>query len=701
MKIDKLSLENFGIVENADFNFDSGFNVLSGPIGQGKTHVLRSIAHLLIDDKRKKLGRFIRWGADYYKCRGEFTHGGHTFDIDVAYKEGDSADRTLVIDGNDRYKGKDVTETLARYFDPALVRASVISYQGVVDVIESTESTRRENLKRIYDLDFSDKIKQLDKELDEAKQELDRIDGEILVLKRKEYDYKKLERLPLTEGKAEATRARIGEIDAHIATIEQEKKTYQDLKQRMNSVAEKRDVQSKKVKELQGKKRVQEKELAELREHLSVKNYEERLHQLESTKVTSNEDELQRQLDAIIVPDVKKVESLPIDEKQKEYNDIQVELSSSKKTLEACQNGMCPTCGKDFDSSDQSYHEGRVAELEESLAKVGKELQELKDKQEQQQKEKERQQQERADRLNEKQLLEQKIKNEQERIEQEKKNLQQQIEAECSSIEQTRAHDQERLANKEKEVENIQSSLTDAEELLSQYEAELLGIQEKLPAKEPTVDEEIKEERTYLQEKLQKYEAAKERNNAARKHNEELKAQEEADTKQLEAYREERDAVSEELSTLETAKDILRKEFPNYVISQTVKDLERRMNGFLTRAYPRYTVTLKDGKNGLSILYGPNEEDVSEASGGEKDVFNLALKVAFSQLSGLRMLMLDEVDKFHDVSTASTEFAIVHDLLQSGDIEQVFVVTHKDEIKDLLESDYDARVFELSAGEVV
>ena len=125
------------------------------------------------------------------------------------------------------------------------------------------------------------------------------------------------------------------------------------------------------------------------------------------------------------------------------------------------------------------------------------------------------------------------------------------------------------------------------------------------------------------------------------------------------------------------------------------------MNSFLNKAYPRYIVKLRNGKNGLAIFYGKKDEDVSEASGGEKDIFNLALKIAFSKMSQLRVLILDEVDKFHSPSVAKREFSLVSDMIEDGEITQVFVVTHKPEIKTLLENDFGAHVFELKEGTIL
>ena len=50
---------------------------------------------------------------------------------------------------------------------------------------------------------------------------------------------------------------------------------------------------------------------------------------------------------------------------------------------------------------------------------------------------------------------------------------------------------------------------------------------------------------------------------------------------------------------------LLKTDFPVYVISRVVKDLEHRMNEFLKKTYGgRYTIKMKDKGNALHIVYG-------------------------------------------------------------------------------------------------
>lgn len=696
MIIHNLILKNFRIISDEEFTFQKGFNVFSGDIGQGKSQAFQAIAHSLIDDKRKKLEQFIQWGKDSYQCDMEFMHNSINFKSFIAYDKSKGSERKLVVNDNEQFQGSDVKNKLAEYFDPPLVRASAISYQGSADVIEATESVRRENLKRIYDLDFTDKIKILDAEADDIKRQLAEVDEKIVILKNKEYDFKPLERLLLSQDKLHSLESRYNELQVMIDSIEKEKERYQQKLSDITSVQETINQEQRRLTTKQSRKSSIQSELDTLSTKIETADYYFKVHELKQILVESNVDELTKEKDSITLPIVKEINLEHKNDLLEQRSNVSSELHYHKTALQSCKDGLCPTCGKEFDSGDEEKHTKQIEIVEAQLTLIDEELMQFAKTEERRNKQIE----ELKDAEHKIILYEEKIKSEKERVTREREQLNEKIKLENNYAIQAKENDAKRLEELQVSIHEIEIESKEIQQRIDADKVKCISLQNNL-GDEPAVNDEVILEKDTTKSQIDRYYAIVERNKLNEQYNEQLKEQQEKDNDNLIILREERDNISNNLEATQTGKEIIKKLFPNYVISQTVKDIEQRMNDFLTKTYDRYPVKLLDGKNGLSIQYGPSNEDVSEASGGERDIYNLALKIAFSRMSGLRILMLDEVDKFHSLEIAKKEFAIIKDMLDDGYIEQVFIITHKDEIKQVLENDYMAKVFELENGNVI
>jgi len=157
-----------------------------------------------------------------------------------------------------------------------------------------------------------------------------------------------------------------------------------------------------------------------------------------------------------------------------------------------------------------------------------------------------------------------------------------------------------------------------------------------------------------------------------------------------------RDNITIEINLIEQGIVILKKDFPNYVIQNTVSSIEKNTNDFLDKTYNgRYHIKIREDKAGIGILYGSKDKDIRISSGGEQDLFNLGLKHGFCRLTNIGVLMLDEVDKFMSASMSRHTFSIINEMVidPKNEINQVLVITHKDEIKEMLESDFNAKIF--------
>ena len=155
--------------------------------------------------------------------------------------------------------------------------------------------------------------------------------------------------------------------------------------------------------------------------------------------------------------------------------------------------------------------------------------------------------------------------------------------------------------------------------------------------------------------------------------------------------------AQERVALTEFASKILSREFPSFVISRMISSLTFYVNEFLSKVYPNYDIEIVESKNSLRVLYGPNRSDVKLASGFEQQIFSFAWKYALGKIQNYGLLILDEVD-----SAASSENSEkFYSTLAKMDscFKQIFIVTHKQEIKDLLANDFDASVYEVYKGE--
>ena len=143
---------------------------------------------------------------------------------------------------------------------------------------------------------------------------------------------------------------------------------------------------------------------------------------------------------------------------------------------------------------------------------------------------------------------------------------------------------------------------------------------------------------------------------------------------------------------------LLKTDFPVYVISRVVKDLEHRMNEFLKKTYGgRYTIKMKDKGNALHIVYGPKDQDVALSSGYERSLFNLAFKISISKAIGNKCLVLDEADSAASPRNAKLFYQVLAQTVGQY-FDQIILVSHKDEVKEMLENEYKAEVLTFVSG---
>jgi chromosome segregation ATPase len=249
------------------------------------------------------------------------------------------------------------------------------------------------------------------------------------------------------------------------------------------------------------------------------------------------------------------------------------------------------------------------------------------------------------------------------------------------------------VLNLKKEVENNKIELFSEKEKL-----EL----EKSKISDDSLDEQIKkinEEINNINKSIDSYNEITTTNNLNKQHNDNLILEQENDKKEIEKLRKEKDTQVYELSLYEESITIFQKDFPNYIITTLITDIEKGMNDLLEEGYKgRYKVKIESTKTGIQIVYGKKDKDIKLAGGAEKNIFNLGFKNAFTKLANLKILILDEADSFMDTDVAKVIFTILNNKINNKELDQVFIITHKEEVKQLLQSDFKCKVFNVEEG---
>jgi DNA repair exonuclease SbcCD ATPase subunit len=695
MIFNSISLENFGIVRKFAKQFDRQILVVSGENGTGKSTFLKSIMLAVFDEYDGTLADYVNWDSDFFSVAVGFTHRGVQYESEVTYNG--ATDRTLRFGGT-ILKGEEAKKKLKEIFDVDLLKAAMLAMEQQIDIVNTKPSERRDYLKRIYDIEFKHQISVIEDEAKEHELELAKRTAtqteiqnrKYTVPKRPEYPFGEIE-YELNKSNLELARKTLSDIEGRLIAYQQSRADFDKLTQQTNQLnhviqKETNEISQLKSKlgELPEKKKSSLETLAREKERQSILNEKELADS--AARFSSISDELK-----IIFP-----ERLPLFDAD-EFTRVSQELYSKKSKLKELQNvaDVCPTCGQSINTS--KHIEKRKSEAED-LAKAVSELTNQfinltatkKGREEAEARNKAKS--ERKAYLDSRLALEAEKQNS---IQSRGKAALEKIESEIarfdSDIVSQEKYLQEILATKETSKDGLLDQLKDVQTRLDEAQKKINQLPE-LPL------EETKRKIADLEKAVKSYDDVISRIQEIEKIERQIETQKKQDAEQLEILKDEIQVLNKFLGDTKASIKILKSEFPIYVISRLIKDIEKSMNGFLKKTYGgRYEVEVSDKKNALRILYGPKKKDVSLASGYEKQVFSSAFRLALCQALGSKSLLLDEVDSAASDKNSEVLYNVLGKLVGSG-IEQMIVITHKSSTRNLLESDYNAEVITFENG---
>ena len=152
-------------------------------------------------------------------------------------------------------------------------------------------------------------------------------------------------------------------------------------------------------------------------------------------------------------------------------------------------------------------------------------------------------------------------------------------------------------------------------------------------------------------------------------------------------------SLAKDIDCYNEVKKILDKELPNFLIVKTCSKLETEMNTFVQEVFPEFRIRLLQSKRGVEFFYttDPNNdmEDVKTlinskmASGYERSVLGIAFKVALCRAYGLTFAALDEIDAAASDDNSMKTFS---SLINSNVFDQMIFITHKEPTKEMIRS---------------
>ena len=223
MKITKLAGSNFRTLKG---KFDIPLNgetinlFYAENNGAGKTSALYAFLFLVADySSGKTKDECVNWDSETMNLVTEFEHEGNTFKIEYDYNKG-KQNKTLTIN-DEEYSGiSTCNKKLKEYFDPSLFIPSVFIEQNAKNFTSIKPSDRRDNLKKIFNLDYTQEIKEIEKEEKELQdKEISTVEKNLIIEKSKTFELKQLMTSPNTEEEYEEYKKNIEVLTNEIAKL--------------------------------------------------------------------------------------------------------------------------------------------------------------------------------------------------------------------------------------------------------------------------------------------------------------------------------------------------------------------------------------------------------------------------------------------------------------------------------------------------
>ena len=672
IKLNSLDLENFMCIKKAHLEFENQkVIILLGDNGNGKSAVLDAIALCLTESKRSNTYKeYIRRDEKSASIllRAEINSYPISFEISIN-QSGTALDRKVVYkkEREEPFINSEVTELLERlqlpYFGQILMSA-----QSEDNITKKTPAERAKYLRNLLNFSFEKQTNFCKDKLEEikidSKKNSDLIEFNINAIEIKK---KQIKEVP-----TEDYMSKFNKFVEASKVIEEKLKDYKDSYKEQNDLVHRNrellEKKSKIVSEIEYNRKCLadlpnlEKQLRTLEDdnkYLDEKIVETRKFIEDDTKSLSE-----------LINDFSKIDDSASEELTSDIIQLKSELTTVSSHIDLVNKGKCPTCGSVFSAVEA----GSLNEKKEQL------LEQIKVKQEEVNKARIA----KNSLVAEKEKLEKSIysyKLDIRKLEINKQSNKNKVEEINSRIAELKALSVVSFSGKEKELKALEeeehelnTQLSTVKEKISMYQQLTADLQR---AQEVLID---------ITKKMS------EKDNIINT-NKLLNDEIEILTRAIaESYKKIAKGETDE-KIYKEAYVILNKKLPDYLTIKTCDLLEEEMNNFVHVVFPNMVIKLYQNKSGIEFFYtdsiNTKKDEMSNAkmaSGFEKDLLSLAFKVALCKLYNLSFAFFDEADGHSSDKNAEKLFK---SLFTNGLFEQVFLISHKSTVKDVVKSNVD------------
>lgn len=709
IRINRVYLKNFGVIPELDLNLEDGITIFHGKNGHGKSTIIKALSLALFNKYEGSLGDYCNWNASKkeYAITVEFELK-HKYSVRIIYE--DESTTRLLKDhtSNEDWKNSACTSKLAEILDPDLYLSSVLSFASSYDFITTQPSKRRERLKKIQGLEFQEQLKKIESDLEYAEDQINDKQKEYSVLKENtpsENDLVSEYRYPFNKEELQQKKDQVEEKNKRIETLKEEKSELKSKSDKKESVEQNIGTKNAYISSQQAAINDLNEDLEKLNGPIEDKSDSIRLKYYEKEKeLRSQIDEKESELDKIELVRIPTFDQEEYDETKHQVQHLKFEIENEQHKLQLHDQGICPECGQELTSDHREEHEKNLNRFKKELKEMEGLLEELEKEKEHIEKEKEQQQKD----LQRKSVLESEIASLEKQITNLDKDKNQELEDDLDRIKKERNKRFEEISAKNEKLnilkEEFQENESERDVLQRELNQLIKHLPENLDMKLQEIDLRIYNEENEvsdLKQEIKQYEDVVTKNEEVKKQNAVIKQKIQETKDKLEELQEEIDTFHVNVQIYKQAKSIVSKEFPAFVISRSIPRLEKIVNDFIDDAYGRYELEISEKKDSIHVYYKPKgkkvKEDVRLSSDYERQLFALAYQLGLCFIQGSRVLVLDEPDSKADEDNSMIFYKILGSLFQSGDLNQLFLISHKRKAIEILQKDYDAKVISFTS----
>lgn len=730
LNLQRIIFKNFGAIVDKEIALASGLNLLQAENGSGKSTLIQAVKMLLVDAYEGSYEDYINWNSDSFFIELFFDISSVNYSISLQCDKSTSSIRTTrslmnVDTAQEIATGEEAKKYLANIINPTIGMYSLVCGQKsyIDNIVTCKDAERRDLFKKLKDIDYEKDVKRtIDVTLEALKTQIIELDKEIYKLENTTYETKELQNYPFSDKDYIKKITEKSELQTILSSLLQQRQKKEDDQKQIQIQNQELALTKGKITKVSGDITAQltsQEYIPDVKEEISFRQNEKKKQvsdKIKALQETFNAEEnlyieqiageevklqtLEKEIQEIKLVKIIKYDDTGLQTLKASLTSLQTEKKIEEKHNLSFQQGICPTCNKPCSDSLEESNK-KLAQFHIDIAKLETQIAEEEDKKKKNEKEREDQNTlstNKANKVNEKTLIETNIQhikdtvtNKEKELNNNIKNLQEELPKLLETIEKEELDKEEVRKEKRKAVEALLENLKQEEQRLTtqqeKIEKEIQEITQRISSYVVEEDK-IKEKETVLEtleRDIASYLDIQSKNEQIVIDNNALLEKEKADKVLLSLKKEGKEKIQQDIFDNEQAKVILLKDFPNFVIDSSLGALESSMNTFIEDVYYKSLgVSLKATKVAIKLEYGigKKKSPSHRLSGAEAKIVTLSFLNNFNNLSGLSCLILDEPDEGMSDKTAETFY---DSLLEIQDkYKQILVITHNERMKNSL-----------------